>query len=202
VSHFPRSIIKQSAEENSRPISAMAPAGRICWSRAARRTKKADPALLQGRRPVTPSGGAGCGARGQGLVTFAPGRFGHHACRHYDRRARCSLRLGTALAARPPRLVRVFQEAWPELRLRDDDSLRSEPRWNAGRCAASPVRVGQCRSPQGCGGYGTASYGVPLPFAFFVARVERSETRERRQSRAVVPGFRFAQSGLRPRIRS
>jgi len=65
------------------------------------------------------------------------------ACRHYDRRARCSLRLGTAQAARPPRLVRVLQEAWPELRLRDDDSLRREPRWNAGRCARPVGRVPQ-----------------------------------------------------------
>jgi hypothetical protein len=31
-------------------------------------------ALLQGRRAVTPSGGARCGARGRRLVTFAPGR--------------------------------------------------------------------------------------------------------------------------------
>ena len=29
-----------------------------------------------------------------------------------------------------------IHEAWPELRLRDDDSLWTEPRWNAGRRAA------------------------------------------------------------------
>ena len=34
-------------------------------------------------------------------------------------------------------------------------------------------------------------------FFFFVARVERSETRERQSSRTFVPGFRCAQPGLR-----
>jgi hypothetical protein len=36
-------------------------------------------------------------------------------------------------------------------------------------------KPGACRSPQGCGGYGTASYGVPLPFYFlrFLAFVDR-----------------------------
>jgi hypothetical protein len=34
-------------------------------------------------------------------------------------------------------------------------------------------------------------------YFFFVARVERSETRERRASRKFDPGFRFAPSGLR-----
>jgi hypothetical protein len=33
-------------------------------------------------------------------------------------------------------------------------------------------------------------------FIFFVARVEQSETRERRRNRTFVPGFRCAQSGL------
>jgi hypothetical protein len=35
---------------------------------------------------------------------------------------------------------------------------------------------------------------------FFVARVERSETRERRRSRTFVPGFRCAQSGLQAKL--
>ena len=81
-------------------------------------------ALTQGRQPGDNGWRSECGARGRRLVTAVPGRLGHHACRHYDRRARCSLQLGTAQAARPLRLVHVFQEAWPELRLRDDDSLR------------------------------------------------------------------------------
>jgi hypothetical protein len=38
-------------------------------------------------------------------------------------------------------------------------------------------------------------------FIFFVARVERSETRERRWSRTFVPGFRCAQSRLRDQVR-
>src|SRR5579862_2689904 len=48
-----------------------------------------------------------------------------------------------------------------------------------------------------CGGGYPAFAGVPLPSFYFVARVERSETRERRWSRTFVPGFRCAQSGLR-----
>src|SRR5580692_13202582 len=47
-----------------------------------------------------------------------------------------------------------------------------------------------------CGGGYPAFAGVPLP-SNFVARVERSETRERRCSRTFVPGFRCAQSRLR-----
>src|SRR5580692_10067901 len=47
-----------------------------------------------------------------------------------------------------------------------------------------------------CGGGYPAFAGVPLP-SNFVARVEQSETRERRCSRTFVPGFRCAQSGLR-----
>ena len=38
--------------------------------------------------------------------------------------------------------------------------------------------------------------GVPLPF-LFVARMERSEIRERHPSRTFVPGLRFTPSGLR-----
>src|SRR3984957_20134015 len=48
-----------------------------------------------------------------------------------------------------------------------------------------------------CGGGYPAFAGVPLPSFIFVARVEQSETRERRWSRTFVPGFRCAQSGLR-----
>src|SRR5579864_2226185 len=48
-----------------------------------------------------------------------------------------------------------------------------------------------------CGGCYPAFAGVPLPSIFFVAWVERSETRERRWSRTFVPGFRCAQSRLR-----
>jgi hypothetical protein len=52
-------------------------------------TLGANQARPQGRRMVMPSGRGECGACGRGLISFAPGRSGHHACRHYDRRARC-----------------------------------------------------------------------------------------------------------------
>ena len=38
-----------------------------------------------------PGGRGECGARGRGLISSASGWPGHHACRHYDRRVRCSL---------------------------------------------------------------------------------------------------------------
>ncbi len=40
---------------------------------------------------VMPGGRGECGARGCGLISLAPGRLGHQACRYYDRRVRCSL---------------------------------------------------------------------------------------------------------------
>jgi hypothetical protein len=45
----------------------------------------------KGRRPVMPGGRGECGARGRGLINPAPGRLGHHVCRYYGRRVRCSL---------------------------------------------------------------------------------------------------------------
>ena len=38
---------------------------------------------------VMPGGRGEGGARGRSLISLAPGRSGHHVCRHYDRRARC-----------------------------------------------------------------------------------------------------------------
>ena len=45
-----------------------------------------------------PGGWGEDGARGRGLISRAPGRLGHHACRHCDRRARCFAGLGQAKA--------------------------------------------------------------------------------------------------------
>jgi len=73
---------------------------------------------------------------------------------------------------------------------------------------ASPLDKSRGGTPEGaralqgarrnasCGGYGTASFGVPLPFFLFVARMERSAIRNRHSSFQVVPGFRSAASGL------
>ena len=61
-----------------------------------------------------PGGRGEGGARGQGLISFAPGRSGHHACRHYDRCAGCAAGSGAepavisaALAKHPRSLARI-----------------------------------------------------------------------------------------------
>jgi hypothetical protein len=55
---------------------------------------------------VMPGGKGECGACGWGLISSAPGRLGHHACRHYDRH--------------PRQFGIVFREAWPELSFWDE----------------------------------------------------------------------------------
>ena len=77
MSHFRRAEIKQSARKNPLRVRAIALFGGNYWSRTARRTKRVHLAVLQGRRAVTLSGGASCGARGRRLVTDVPGRLGH-----------------------------------------------------------------------------------------------------------------------------
>ena len=53
--------------------------------------KRTHLAHVRGRQAVTPSGGAGCGARGQGFRHLCTRAARASACRHYDRRARCLL---------------------------------------------------------------------------------------------------------------
>jgi hypothetical protein len=89
--------------------------------------------LTEGRRPVTPGGGAGFGARGRRLVTFAPGRLGHHACRHYDRHARCSLQPEPAPRETPDDYGARSAKPGPTLSLWMRESRGQEPQWNAGR---------------------------------------------------------------------
>jgi hypothetical protein len=57
----------------------------------------------------------GCGGRGRGAYGPFPGRLGHHACRYYDRRVRCSLDWDRRRRVTPAQTA--SQEAWPELRL-------------------------------------------------------------------------------------
>jgi len=91
------------------------------------------------------------------------------------------------------------QEAWPEAEsLAMKGSLGREPRWNADRCA--PPRRGarpwpMPRQNTNCVCRRFASDSLPF-FHSFVARMERSATREHDRSGAGYPGFRFASSGL------
>ena len=68
------------------------------------------------------------------------------------------------------------QEAWPEADLGDE--ILSEMRAVVERRQACALQKGARRIAR-CGGCYPAFAGVPLPSIFFVARVERSEIRER-----------------------
>jgi hypothetical protein len=86
------------------------------------------------------------------------------------------------------------QEAWPEAEpLGWNNSLRREPWWNAGKRARSVERAPHRKMRR----LVTCVCRRSASFIYFVARVEQSETRERRWSRTFVPGFRCAQSRLR-----
>src|SRR5215472_4994309 len=90
-------------------------------------------ASVQGRRPVTPAGGARAVPAGRGSSPPLPGSFGNTPGRHYDRSAIGSLdwdRDGGVTAAESK-----SQEARLELN-GGVGSLPQEPRWNAGRRSA------------------------------------------------------------------
>ena len=127
----------------------------------------------------------------------APGRLGHHVSRHYDRGGRCIPGLEQAKA--DPPVQTTSQEAWPEAEPLGWNNSLGESR---GGTPSNERAFDGRREPHRkmrrwlpCVCRRSASF-----IHFFVARVERSETRERRRSRTFVPGFRRAQSGLRNHV--
>ena len=88
-----------------------------------------------------PGGRGEGGARGQGLISFAPGRSGHHACRHYDRRAGCAAGSGAEPAVISAALAKHPTKPGPD-RTKGLHTPWQEPRWNAGR-RARPERMGR-----------------------------------------------------------
>src|SRR6204780_175635 len=72
---------------------------------------------LAGR--VLPGGGASAAPAG-GKIHSAPGRLGHHACRHYDRRARCIAVTEQAARAARRSFRAIFGKPGPMLSLRDE----------------------------------------------------------------------------------
>jgi hypothetical protein len=61
--------------------------------------------FVQGRQTVTPAGGSGMRCpRAKGSSPLHSGGIGHQVRRHYDRRARCSLKPGLAPAGDPRHL--------------------------------------------------------------------------------------------------
>ncbi len=101
------------------------------------------------------------------------------ACRHYDRRVRCSLdwdrrarvtpvekhaRLRPGWRSIGSQAPAESQEAWLKLRLGDEQSPWREPQWNAGRRARPAGRAPHLASAE----LRLAPFGVLLPFLSFV----------------------------------
>ncbi len=118
---------------------------------------------------MTPVDGAGCGARGRRLVTAVPGRL-RASCWPALRPVREVLSLDWDRRRRVTPVETASQEAWPGAEPWGPTSLWQEPWWNAGRRARLARRAPQ---PKGCGGYGSASFGVPLPFLCFLQSMTR-----------------------------
>jgi hypothetical protein len=127
---------------------------------------------------VLPDGGASAAPAG-GTIHSAPGRLGHHACRHYDRRARCIAATETARAAR--RSFRaVFGKPGPMLSPGDESPFGENrggtpagERARKRRAAQAALLRGASRTPLACGHHDNASAGVPLPFIFCRGRVDK-----------------------------
>ena len=75
------------------------------------------------------------GARGRGLISFAPGRSGHHVCRHYDRHAGCVAGCGLSRRRSDPRPLDGLPTKPGSDRTKGLHSPWAEPWWNAGRRA-------------------------------------------------------------------
>jgi hypothetical protein len=135
---------------------------RQCLTLVAPALNGAHLAHVKGRRPVTPSGGASAVPAGRGSSPLLPGGIGHHACRHHDRHARCSLKPGPAPAGDPCHPWRCAPRSLVRSRvLGMRESRGREPLWNAGRRARSAERAPRLKTR--CW---TAPFGVLLPFSF------------------------------------
>ena len=98
-----------------------------------------------------PGGRGECGARGRGLISLAPGRSGHHVCRHYDRHARCVAGSGEIVGGVTPAPWTVSPTKPGPDRTKGPHTPWEEPWWNAGRRAV-PSRSGDGAAPQGAEG--------------------------------------------------
>jgi hypothetical protein len=134
-----------------------------------------------------PDGRGECGARGRGLISSASGRLGHHACRYYDRRVRCSLdwdrrRRVTPSRPRPRKhgLGCALGDVSPFGESRGGTPAGERARERKGR--RKPLLPWRDRTPFACGTDDSAFAGVPLPlFLSFVGWAERSEAHAERR---------------------
>jgi hypothetical protein len=118
-----------------------------------------------------PGGRGEGGARGRGLISLAPGRSGHHVCRHYDRHARCVAGSGEIRRRSDPRPLDGLPTKPGPGRTKGPHTPWEDPRWNAGQASAPESgRRGASRSFRGAPRthlvrvVWPASAGVPLPF--------------------------------------
>ncbi len=93
---------------------------------------------------VMPGGRGECGARGRGLISLTPGRSGHHACRHYDRHARCVAGSGCRAGGHIRRVGKAPTKPGPD-RTKGPHTPWAEPWWNAGR-RARPIAEGAAQA--------------------------------------------------------
>src|SRR5579863_9068200 len=147
----------------------------------------------KGRRPGDAGRlGASAVPAGDGVIGFAPGRSGHHACRHYDRRARCVAGSGQGNLSTKPGPGRTKGQHTPW----------QEPWWNAGR-RACPIAEGRRKppcsvarpAPVWCGTDDSATAGVPLSFISLRSPDEQSEIRDGLEGLLIVPAYRSAHAG-------
>ena len=92
-----------------------------------------------------PGGRGEGGARGRGLISLAPGRSGHHVCRHYDRHARCVAGSGPIRRRSDPRPLDGLPTKPGPDRTKGPHTPWEEPRWNAGR-RARPIAEGAAQA--------------------------------------------------------
>ena len=154
----------------------------------------------EGRQPGDSGWRSECGARGRGLVSVVPGRLWASACRHYDRHARCIAVNGASAGRSEARhLRRLSREAWPEAEPLGCVSPSGQNRGGTPEVVLPPPVSSPARGEDEGGGSAASQDAVvteqrltAFRFLFsFVARMERSEIRERHSSFLIVPGFRF-----------
>jgi hypothetical protein len=117
-----------------------------------------------------PGGRGEGGARGRGLISCAPGRSGHHVCRHYDRHARCVAGSGEIVGGVTPAPWTVCPRNLARIAPRDHTPLgksRGEPEGEL-----SPK--GQRRTPRGGGR--PCVFRRSISFLFLAKRKKRKET--------------------------
>jgi hypothetical protein len=157
---------------------------------------------VRGRQPYDSGWRSECGARGQGLVTFALGRFGHQPagtmtgvrgarCNRDRRQAGYPRRFSvTGLAKHGPSCALGTTTPFGQSRGGTPEDVRTLG------CVPRPARLRRLRNSVL---RRSASF---LSFSSFVARIERNEIRGRAKSLNAAPGFRFTQPGLRLRYQA